>query len=104
MVPHKTESNHELDWLEHLPLCYIIVVITSFGIMSVVISLIDFYVRSNLTEAQFCVNGTRRIAQSRHFPEKSYLAVFPRLLLPPLWFPEIIHKREKHHCFGYTVQ
>ena len=55
----------------------------------------NFYVRSNLTEAQFCVNGTRRIAQSRHFPEKSYLAVFPRLLLPLLWFPEIIHRRGK---------
>ena len=64
----------------------------------------NFYVRSNLTEAQFCVNGIRRITQSRHFPEKSYLAVFPRLLLPPLRFPEIIHRRERHHCFNYTVQ
>ena len=63
--------------------------------MSLEVSLIDFYIRSNLTEAQFCIIGTRRKAQSRHFPEKSYLAVFPRLPLPPHWFPEIIHRKGK---------
>ena len=66
-----------------------------FDIMSLKVSLIDFYIRLNLTEAQFCIIGTRRKAQSRHFPEKSYLAVFPRLLLPPHWFPEIIHRKGK---------
>ena len=64
-------------------------------IMSLEVSLIDSYIRSNLTEAQFGIIGTRRKAQSRHFPEKSYLAVFPRLLLPPHWFPEIIHRKGK---------
>ena len=64
--------------------------------MSLEVSLIDSYIRSNLTEAQFGIIGTRRKAQSRHFPEKSYLAVFPRLLLSPLlWNPEIIHRKGK---------
>ena len=48
-----------------------------------------------MTAAPFCIVGTRRKAQSRHFLEKSYLAVFPRLLLPPLRFPEIIHRKGK---------